>query len=98
MQKSLFLAAMALTFPACNNTINTESNMNNTLQLTQEWDKIVGPMIARNTSDINLKEGVLTVKFRSPLIRNEISMRRTSLQKIINDAIGEEVVQSIVIR
>ena len=68
------------------------------VRVTQEWDKIVGPMIARNTSDINLKEGVLTVKFRSPLIRNEISMRRTSLQKIINDAIGEEVVQSIVIR
>ena len=68
------------------------------VRVTQEWDKIVGPMIARNTSDINLKEGVLTVKFRSPLIRNEISMRRTSLQKIINDAIGEEVVQRIVIR
>jgi fermentation-respiration switch protein FrsA (DUF1100 family) len=41
MKKSLFLAAMALTFAACNNTtINTESNMNNTLQLTQEWDKV----------------------------------------------------------
>ena len=40
MKKSLFLAAMALTFAACNNTINIESNMNNTLQLTQEWDKV----------------------------------------------------------
>ena len=40
MKKSIFLAAMALTFAACNNTINTESNMNNTLQLTQEWDKV----------------------------------------------------------
>ena len=41
MKKSLILAAMALTFAACNNTtISTESNMNNTLQLTQEWDKV----------------------------------------------------------
>jgi fermentation-respiration switch protein FrsA (DUF1100 family) len=32
---------MAITLAACNNTtINTESNMNNTLQLTQEWDKV----------------------------------------------------------
>lgn len=42
MKKSVILAAaMALSFAACNNTtINTESNMNNTLQLTQEWDKV----------------------------------------------------------
>ena len=41
MKKSLFLAATAITLAACNNTtINTESNMNNTLQLTQEWDKV----------------------------------------------------------
>lgn len=68
------------------------------VRVTQEWDKIVGPMIARNTSDINLKEGVLTVKFRSAIVRNEISMRRTSLQKLINNAIGEEVVTNIIVK
>ena len=68
------------------------------VRVTQEWDRIVGPMIARNTSDINLKEGVLTVKFRSAIVRNEISMRRTSLQKLINDAIGEEVVTNIIVK
>lgn len=68
------------------------------VRVTQEWDKIVGPMIARNTSDINLKEGVLTVKFRSAIVRNEISMRRTFLQKLINDAIGEEVVTNIIVK
>ena len=68
------------------------------VRVTQEWDKIVGSMIARNTSDINLKEGVLTVKFRSAIVRNEISMRRTSLQKLINDAIGEEVVTNIIVK
>ena len=41
MKKSIFLAATAITLAACNKTtINTESNMNNTLQLTQEWDKV----------------------------------------------------------
>jgi len=41
MKKSVILAAMAISLAACNNTtINTESNMNNTLQLTQEWDKV----------------------------------------------------------
>lgn len=68
------------------------------IRVTQEWDKIVGPMIARNTGDISLREGILTVKFRSAIIRNEISMRRSALQTMINEAIGEEVIKSIVIK
>jgi len=68
------------------------------IRVTQEWDKIVGPMIARSTDDISLKDGVLTVKFRSAIIRNEISMRKTSLQKLLNDAVGGEVVKEIIVK
>ena len=68
------------------------------IRLTQEWDKIVGPMIARNTEEINLKDGVLSVKFRSAIVRNEISMRRTSLQKLLNDTMHEQIVKEIVVR
>jgi predicted nucleic acid-binding Zn ribbon protein len=68
------------------------------IRVTQEWDKIVGPMIARNTDDISLKDGVLTLKFRSAIIRSEISMRKSSLLQLLNDSMGEEVVKSIVIR
>ena len=68
------------------------------IRITQEWDKIVGPMIARNTDDIRLKDGVLTVKFRSAIVRSEISMRRSSLQKLINDAMQDDVVKEIVVK
>ncbi len=68
------------------------------IRLTQEWDKIVGPMIARNTEEINLKDGVLSVKFRSAIVRNEISMRRSSLQKLLNDTMHEQIVKEIVVR
>jgi predicted nucleic acid-binding Zn ribbon protein len=68
------------------------------IRVTQEWDKIVGPMIARNTTDIFLKDGVLTVKFRSAIIRNEISMRKSSLQKLLNDAVGGDVVKEIIVK
>lgn len=68
------------------------------IRLTQEWDKIVGPMIARNTEEINLKDGVLSVKFRSAIVRNEISMRRSSLQKLLNDTMHEQIVKEIVVK
>ena len=68
------------------------------IRVAREWDKIVGPTIARNTDDISLKDGVLTIKFRSAIVRNEISMRKTALQKLLNDAVEGEVVKSIIIR
>jgi len=68
------------------------------IRVAREWDNIVGPTIARNTEDISLKDGVLTLKFRSAIVRNEISMRKTALQKLLNDAVGGEVVKSIIIR
>ena len=68
------------------------------IRLTQEWDKIVGPMIARNTEEINLKDGILSVKFRSAIVRNEISMRRSSLQKLLNDTMKEQIVTEIVVK
>ncbi|MBO7462879.1 MAG: DUF721 domain-containing protein [Bacteroidales bacterium] len=68
------------------------------IRLTQEWDKIVGPMIARNTEEINLKDGILSVKFRSAIVRNEISMRRSSLQKLLNDTMKEQIVKEIVVK
>ena len=68
------------------------------IRLTQEWDKIVGPMIARNTEEINLKDGILSVKFRSAIVRNEISMRHSSLQKLLNDTMKEQIVKEIVVK
>ncbi len=59
------------------------------------WDNIVGKTIARDTLDINIKNGILTVKFRSPLIRNEVSMHKTVIIQRMNEAVGEKIISQM---
>jgi predicted nucleic acid-binding Zn ribbon protein len=68
------------------------------MRMMQKWDEIVGPYIARDTLDFSLKDGTLTVKFRTPIIRNEISMRRTILLQRLNEAAGEEIINKIEVK
>ncbi|MBQ3690832.1 MAG: DUF721 domain-containing protein [Bacteroidales bacterium] len=70
----------------------------NEIRVLNEWEKIVGKTISRETADIYLKDGVLFLKFRSPLIRNEVNMHKTIIQERINESLGYEAVNSIKIK
>jgi len=65
------------------------------IRALQKWDDVVGRVISRDTIDIDLRKGVLTVKFKSPLIRNEIMARRSEIIRKMNDAAGENIVKII---
>lgn len=68
------------------------------IRALQKWDDVVGRVIARDTIDLDLRKGVLTVKFKSPLIRNEIMARRSEIIRFMNEAAGENIVKIINIR
>ena len=68
------------------------------IRALQKWDDVVGRVIARDTIDLDLRKGVLTVKFKSPLIRNEIMARRSEIIRLMNEAAGENIVKIINIR
>ncbi len=70
----------------------------NEIRVLNEWEKIAGKTISRETADIYLKDGVLFLKFRSPLIRNEVNMHKTIIQERINESLGYEAVNSIKIK
>lgn len=64
----------------------------------QKWDEVVGRVVSRDTTDVDLRQGVLTVKFKSPLIRNEIMAQRSEIIRRINEAAGENIVKQLVVR
>ncbi|MBQ1884404.1 MAG: DUF721 domain-containing protein [Bacteroidales bacterium] len=68
------------------------------IRAMQKWDEVVGRVISRDTIDIELRQGVLTVKFKSPLIRNEIFARRSDIIRKMNEAAGENIIKTINIR
>lgn len=68
------------------------------IRALQKWDEVVGRVISRDTIDIDLRQGVLTVKFKSPLIRNEIMARRSEIIRKINEAACEDIVKQLVVK
>ena len=68
------------------------------IRAMQKWDEVVGRVISRDTMDIDLRQGVLTVKFKSPLIRNEIMSRRSEIIRKINEAACEQIVKQLVVK
>lgn len=61
------------------------------------WTEIVGPTINRFTTRRYIADGVLHVYITSAPLKSELSFLTDMLMKRINDAVGRQVVTSIVI-
>ena len=56
---------------------------------------VVGPTIARQSSDLQIRGGVLYVKIARPALRQDLMMMRTELAHRINQHIKAQVIESI---
>lgn len=61
------------------------------------WHELMGPVIARYTDDINVRGGVMTIRLRHAALRQELMMQRTSIIQRINNHVGAQVIQQIII-
>jgi len=61
------------------------------------WEKIVGTMIAKHTTNIYIKRRKLHVVLDSSVIRNELSFAKSKLIKMLNEEAGETVIDEVVL-
>ena len=59
---------------------------------------VVGPVIARYTQNLYIKNQVLYVHLSSSVLRQELSMSRTLLIRNLNTHVGAQVIVNIVFR
>jgi len=59
------------------------------------WEGIVGPVIARETEHIYIRNKVLFVKFRSQALKHELEYAKKKLISSINKETGREVINQI---
>ena len=59
------------------------------------WSQVLGPL-AKPTDELYIKNKVLFVRLLSSVIRNELSMMRSTLLRSLNEKAGEEVITDIV--
>lgn len=62
-----------------------------------DWEKIVGKMIARHTKNIYVKKRILYVELDNAALRNELSYAKTKLVAAINQSLGSNAVDEIVL-
>jgi predicted nucleic acid-binding Zn ribbon protein len=67
------------------------------LDITTQWDKVVGPMVARHTVAVRLNKGRLIVKVDSAPLRQELTYMREALREVLNHRAGRPVVKEIVL-
>lgn len=59
------------------------------------WAAIVGSHIAKETEALKIEKGILIVRVRTSVWRNELNMRKREIISKLNQAIGEAVIKDI---
>lgn len=76
-------------------TFNLKSKFNESYLVTY-WEKIMGPSIAGRTEKIYISKGVLFLQITSAPLRQELILAKTKLIKMLNEEIGENVINEVV--
>jgi len=59
------------------------------------WPTVMGPQVARLTSALEIRDGVLYVHIRSAALRSELFQCRFQLVQRLNDAVHAQVIRDI---
>lgn len=59
------------------------------------WDTLMGPSIARFTSEKFIKNQTLFVKILNPALRQDLTMMRSRIVKRINETVGSQVIVDV---
>ena len=61
------------------------------------WGELMGPSISRYTKDIVIRRNKLFVTLESSPLKQELSLGKEKIRKIINERLGDDVIKEVVI-
>ncbi len=64
-------------------------------RLMEAWPKIAGPLVARYTLNTYIYNQTLYVRLSNPALRADLSMKRQEYTKLLNEAVGEQVITDV---
>lgn len=68
------------------------------IRLINNWENILGSIVARSTHNIYIHKEILYVSLNSSVLRSELQMVKEGLIKALNDSVGEVIIKDIVLR
>ena len=70
----------------------------NEYRLIQGWAHVMGPIVERYTRDLTIRNQTLHVQLSSPVLRQDLMMRRREIVERLNAYVGAQVVCDIIVR
>ncbi|HEY4788048.1 MAG TPA: DUF721 domain-containing protein [Bacteroidales bacterium] len=68
------------------------------VRVINSWNEVLGNNVARATSKIYIKNRILFVYLKSPVVRNELMLLKSGIIKSLNEKAGENIIDDIVLR
>jgi len=68
------------------------------VQVKEAWDLLMGNGVANYTTGVELKGSVLYVSLSSSVLREELSHGKSRIIVMLNDELGKNLVQKLVLR
>jgi predicted nucleic acid-binding Zn ribbon protein len=73
-----------------------KSKLNQT-RIRSHWEDLMGPSIVHYTREIKMGRKKLYIYLDSAPLRQELSMGREKIRKMLNERLGEEYIKEVVI-
>jgi predicted nucleic acid-binding Zn ribbon protein len=67
-------------------------------RLIASWENVMGVMIAKHTKDLYIKHKQLFVTLDSAALRNELSLAKSKIIKMLNEEAGTEVINDVILK
>src|ERR1043165_3533819 len=67
-------------------------------KLISLWEEVMGKMIAKHTTDLSIKNKQLYITLDSAALRNELLLSKSKIIELMNEAVGKEVINEVVLR
>ena len=68
------------------------------LNALDAWEEIIGAPITKYITDQKIYKGILYVKLKSAVVRNELSYKKSDFISQINQKVGKKLITDIVLK
>jgi len=67
----------------------------NNAKIIENWEKMMGKTIAKHTTGLYIKQGVLYVRINSAALKQEMFLHKPKIKQIVNDFVGGKHIEDI---
>ena len=65
------------------------------IKIQEAWKIVMGKNIEKYTSNVRYKKGVLSVKLKSSVLKEELFFEKEKVKKLLNENLGKKYIQEI---